>query len=284
MAKDTFLNRKQTLNCKGKLLDLSEPLVMGVLNLTPDSFYEGGRAHNLNDALDKAALFLDEGANIIDVGAYSSRSGAQHIDETTEIQRLIPVIEGIITKYPNTLLSVDTFRSKVAQAAVAAGASLVNDISAGSLDPDMMQSVAEMQVPYLMMHMKGTPQNMQENCTYDNIALEVFNYFEEKIATARQHGIHDLVIDPGFGFAKTIEQNFQLLSKLSLFKQLELPLLVGFSRKSMIYKTLETTAEQALNGTTVLNTLALTKGANILRVHDVKAAKECIKLFNMQKI
>ncbi|WP_295337015.1 dihydropteroate synthase [Flavobacterium sp.] len=267
-----------TINCRGNLIDLTIPKVMGILNVTPNSFYDGGKYTNNNALLDQAEKMLAEGATFIDIGAYSSKPSAEFVSEVEETERLVPVVKLILQHFPEALISVDTFRAKVAKAALEAGACIVNDIAAGGLDEQMMQTVAEFQVPYIMMHMKGNPQTMQNLAQYNNITKEVLFYFSEKIALARSYGINDLIIDPGFGFAKTTEQNFELLANLELFDRLELPILVGISRKSMIYKTLETTAEFALNGTTVLNTIALQKGSNILRVHDVKEAIECVKL------
>lgn len=278
MAKDTFLNRKQTLNCKGKVVDISKPSVMAILNLTPDSFYQNSRAKNIDDALSKVEHFVKEGAKFIDLGAYSSRPGAAEVSEKEELERMVPVIKAINQSFPEVLLSVDTFRAKVAEESIHAGAHLINDIAAGNLDDKMFETVAKLQVPYIMMHMKGTPQNMQDNPTYENVTEEVFAYFSEKIKILRSLGVKDIILDPGFGFAKTLEHNYQLLKEMELLNFFELPLLVGFSRKSMITKALGIKTAEALNGTTVLNTTALLKGANILRVHDVKEAVECVEL------
>lgn len=278
MAKDTFLNGKITLNSKGNLIDLSQPAVMAILNLTPDSFYSQSRVKNNDEALKRTANFIQEGAQFIDIGAYSSRPGATHVSEAEELERLLPIVEVIAKEFPNTLISIDTFRAKVAEAAILSGAHLINDISAGSLDEAMFDTVAKLQVPYIMMHMKGTPQNMQENPTYENITSEVLTYFIEKLNHLRKLGIKDIIIDPGFGFAKTIDHNYKLLQEMESLNILALPILVGFSRKSMLTKFLEIKSEEALNGTTVLNTISLQKGAKILRVHDVKAAMECIKV------
>ena len=267
-----------TINCRGNLIDLTIPKVMGILNVTPNSFYDGGKYANDKALLNQAEKMLEEGATFIDIGAYSSKPSAEFVSEAEEAERLVPVVQLILQHFPEALISVDTFRAKVAKAALDAGACIVNDIAAGGLDEQMMQTVADFQVPYIMMHMKGNPQTMQSLAQYNNITKEVLFYFSEKIAQARSFGINDLIVDPGFGFAKTTEQNFELLANLELFDRLELPILVGVSRKSMIYKTLETTAEFALNGTTVLNTIALKKGSTILRVHDVKEAVECVKL------
>lgn len=267
-----------TINCLGKLVDLSSPKVMGILNVTPNSFYDGAKHQDEKSVLDQVEKMLNEGATFIDIGAYSSKPSAEFVSEEEEISRLVPMIGLVLKHFPQTLISVDTFRSNVAKAGIESGACIINDISAGSLDENMMKTVAELQVPYVMMHMKGTPQTMQSLTHYENITNELLLYFSEKVAQARSLGINDLIIDPGFGFAKTLEQNFEVLNNLELFQMLELPLLVGVSRKSMIYKTLETQPDFALNGTTVLNTIALQKGANILRVHDVKEAVETIKL------
>lgn len=267
-----------TINCNGKLLNLESPKVMGILNLTPDSFYDGGKYHNEASILDQVSTMLQDGATFIDVGAYSSRPGAKHISEEEELQRMIPIVNKIIAQFPDVILSIDTFRSKIAKACIKEGAALINDISAGRMDHNMFATVAELKVPYIMMHMKGTPQNMQENPNYHNVTQEVLYYFSEQLAKARSFGINDLIIDPGFGFGKTIKHNYTLLKELDLFKHIDVPLLIGVSRKSMIYKTLNTSAQEALNGTTILNTMALHKGANILRVHDVKEAMETVKL------
>ena len=267
-----------TINCKGKLIDLASPKVMGILNITPDSFYDGGTHKNEVEVLNHAQLMINEGATFIDVGAYSSRPNADHVSEVDELKRILPIVKLILKEFPETLLSVDTFRSEVAKQCIEAGACMINDISAGKLDKHMLQTIADLHVPYIMMHMRGTPQNMKQQTKYDNLLKDILFYFSERIAAAKALGIIDLIVDPGFGFAKTVEQNFELLNKLELFKIIEKPLLVGISRKSMIYKTLETSAKDALNGTSVLNTVALQKGASILRVHDVKEAMECITL------
>lgn len=267
-----------TINCNGKLIDLSSPKVMGILNVTPNSFFDGGKHANEKAVLVQVEKMLSEGATFIDIGGYSSKPSAEFVSEEEELQRLVPVIQNVVREFPDVVISVDTFRSKVAQEAIENGAAIINDISAGNLDAKMMETVAKLRVPYIMMHMKGTPQTMQSLAQYENIVKEMLFYFSQKIAQARSLGINDLILDPGFGFAKTLEQNFEVLSKLELFQMTELPLLVGISRKSMIYKTLETTAEFALNGTTSLNTISLLKGAKILRVHDVKEAVECVKL------
>ncbi|MFC4636317.1 dihydropteroate synthase [Dokdonia ponticola] len=266
------------INCKGTLIDLSTPKVMGIVNLTPDSFYDGGKYKELAAVVSQVGMMLEEGATFIDMGAYSSRPDATDISTQEEERRLIPIIEEIVKQFPEILISVDTFRSAVAQKAIQAGACMVNDISAGQLDKDMMKVVGELQVPYLMMHMKGTPQTMKHLTTYEDLLKEICFYFSERLALARTHKINDLIMDPGFGFAKTIVQNYTLLRELDFFKHLDVPILAGLSRKSMIYKTLNGTATTALNGTTALNMIALRNGANILRVHDVKEAVECVQL------
>jgi dihydropteroate synthase len=267
-----------TINCRGTLIDLSSPKVMGILNVTPNSFYDGGKYADEKSMLSQVEKMLTEGDAFIDIGAYSSKPNAEFVSEQEEIQRLLPIIKSVLQHFPETLISVDTFRANVAKAAIENGACIINDIAAGSLDENMMKTVAELQVPYIMMHMKGNPQTMQSLSKYDNVTKEVLFYFSEKVAQARRLGINDLIIDPGFGFAKTLEQNFEIMNSLELFQLLELPLLVGISRKSMIYKTLNTSAAFALNGTSVLNTIALQKGSTILRVHDVKEAVECVNL------
>ena len=272
-----------TINCKGNLIDLSTPKVMGILNITPNSFYDGGNFQEESVVLNQVEKMLNEGATFIDIGAYSSKPNAAFVSEEEELQRILPVLQQIIKQFPEAIISIDTFRAEVAKQCVLNGAALINDISAGLLDEKMLPTVAELQVPYIMMHMKGNPQTMQSLAHYDDIVKEMIHYFSERIFEARKLGINDLIVDPGFGFAKTLEQNYEVMQKLDIFKQLELPLLVGISRKSMIYKTLETSAQEALNGTTFLNAIALEKGANILRVHDVKEAVECVKLFEKLK-
>ena len=267
-----------TINCFGKLVDLSVPKVMGIVNVTPNSFYNGGKLSDEKSILNHVEKMLVEGATFIDIGAYSSKPNAEFVSEEEEITRLIPILQLVLKLFPKTLISVDTFRANVAKTAIENGACIINDISAGNLDDNMMQTVAELQVPYIMMHMKGNPQTMQSLAHYENSTKEMLFYFSEKVAQARSLGINDLIIDPGFGFAKTLEQNFEVMNNLELFQMLDLPILVGVSRKSMIYKTLETEPDFALNGTTVLNTIALQKGTNILRVHDVKEAMEAINL------
>jgi dihydropteroate synthase len=267
-----------TLNCKGRLLVIDEPIVMGIINATPDSFYSGSRQGLVDDALRQADKMLSEGAAILDIGGQSTRPGSEDIGTDGELRRVIPVIEAIISRFPQCYISIDTYYAKVAEQAVHAGACLVNDISSGNLDNKMIETVAAIRTPYIAMHMKGTPNNMQQHAQYESLTREVLDYFIKKTEQCRLAGIHDVIIDVGFGFAKTIQHNFQLLKDLSIFKMLQKPILVGVSRKATIYKTLGITAEEALNGTTVLNTIGLLNGAKILRVHDVKEAKETVKL------
>ena len=256
---------------------------MGILNVTPNSFYDGGKHKEINSIIHQVDKMLSEGADFIDIGAYSSKPSAEFVSEEEEIKRLVPIVKSLVDTFPNIILSVDTFRAQVAKASVENGVAMVNDIAAGLLDDKMLETVAELKVPYIMMHMRGNPQTMQSLTQYDDIVKEMIFYFSERIQKARSFGISDIVIDPGFGFAKTLEQNYEVLHKMELFSMLELPLLAGISRKSMIYKVLESSPQEALNGTSVLNTIALQKGAKILRVHDVKEAVECIKLVSKLK-
>lgn len=267
-----------TINCKGQIIDLTTPKIMGILNITPNSFYDGGIYSLEKNAIAQVEKMLKEGATFIDIGAYSSKPNAEFVSQEEELIRIIPVVKAILKEFPEALLSIDTFRSSVAQECLNNGAALINDISAGNLDEKMMEVISKYNVPYIMMHLRGTPQTMQSQTNYEHLIKEMTTYFSDKVNKARSFGINDLIIDPGFGFAKTTDQNYEILSNLELFKVLELPILAGVSRKSMIYKPLEVTANDALNGTTVLNTIAITKGANIIRVHDVKEALECIKL------
>ena len=276
--KNTVFQQKLSLNIGGILMDLSNPKIMAILNLTPDSFYDGGRNNVPVMALKKTEAFLDEGADILDLGAYSSRPGAEHISEKEEYDRLIPVVKSIAKEFPDAVLSIDTFRSGIARAAINEGAHIVNDISAGEMDPKMFEEIAALKVPYVLMHMKGTPQTMLSKAEYQNITVEVCQYFADKIEKLIHIGVKDLIIDPGFGFAKTPQQSYELLKNLDFLKINGHPVLAGLSRKSMIYKLLDTDAQNALNGTIAANTIALMKGANILRVHDVKAAFEAIKI------
>jgi dihydropteroate synthase len=267
-----------TLNCNGQLIAIDTPKVMGILNITPDSFYDGGRFKDEKSILTQVEKLLKEGASFIDIGAYSSRPGADFVSEDEELKRLIPVVTLVRNSFPECLISIDSFRSNVIRTAIEAGAALVNDISGGQLDPLMFETVGALQVPYVMMHMRGTPQNMQQMTDYADVSKAVFTYFSERIQLAKKHHIKDIILDLGFGFSKTKDQNFELLALLDYFTNLHLPILAGVSRKSMIYKTLNTTANKALNGTTALHMVALQKGSKILRVHDVKEAMECIKL------
>ncbi|MDO8967580.1 MAG: dihydropteroate synthase [Algoriphagus sp.] len=279
-TEDKLFPQKYTLQIKGRIVCLDKPQVMGILNLTPDSFFTESRVNKNREAiLEKAGKMIYEGADFLDLGGYSSRPGAVDISIQEEIDRVVPAVEVIRKEFPDILLSIDTFRSKVAQEAVFAGADIVNDISAGNLDEAMLPMIASLGVPYIAMHMKGNPQNMLSQSNYSDILREILHYFAEKVDLIRKLGIKDVIIDPGIGFAKTIEQNFYLLKNLKSFETLGFPLLVGVSRKSMIYKTLQIDTTNALNGTTALNMFALLQGANILRVHDVKEAKETVKLF-----
>jgi dihydropteroate synthase len=271
-----------TINCKGTLIDLTAPKVMGILNITPDSFYDGGKYKNESEILNQVEKMLLDGATFIDVGAYSSRPGAQHISEEEELKRSIPVIRLLLQHFPEIIISVDTFRSKVAKETIHAGAALINDISGGKMDTQMFATVANLQVPYILMHMLGTPQNMQQNPVYSDVTKEIISFFAAQIHQLHQLKLNDVLIDVGFGFGKTIDHNFELLKNLALFKSLDAPILTGISRKSMLYKTLDISAQEALNATTSANTIALLNGASILRVHDVKEAVEAVKI--VQKI
>ena len=272
-----------TINCKGQLIDLSQPKVMGILNITPNSFYDGGKFTNEDEILSQVKKMLNDGASFIDVGAYSSKPGADFVSQEEEIGRIVPVIRLILQHYPDTLLSIDTFRSAVAKVALDNGAAMINDISGGQLDDGMLAVIAQYNVPYILMHMRGTPQTMQSLTNYEDIIKEMLFYFSNIVAKALSLGINDLVIDPGFGFAKTLDQNYEVLRNLELFQMLDLPILVGVSRKSMIYKVLDSNAKDALNGTTFLNGVALSKGASILRVHDVREAVEAVQLYEKVK-
>ena len=267
-----------TLNCNGKLLSLQSPLIMGILNVTPDSFYTGHLNEGVEQMKQLATEMLEAGATIIDLGGQSTRPGSERVDSNQEWERIEPVIAAILSARPNVILSIDTYHSEVARRAVEAGAAIINDVSGGEMDLNMLPTVASLKVPYICMHMKGTPENMQSLAVYDDLLAEILDYFILKIQRCTEAGIHDIILDPGFGFAKNIQQNFLLLKKMAALQMLGKPILAGLSRKSTIYKTLGITAEDALNGTTVLNTIALLNGANILRVHDVKEAKEAIHL------
>ncbi|MDL5513100.1 dihydropteroate synthase [Arenibacter sp. M-2] len=268
-----------TINCKGNLVDLSTPRVMGIINITPDSFYDGGKYKNKSEIIAQVETMLANGASFIDIGAYSSRPGAVHVAEKDELERITPIVKLLLKTFPDILLSIDTFRSRVAHECLALGAAIINDISAGEMDPEMLATVGKHRAPYIMMHMKGTPGTMQDMVHYENLLLDICYYFSEKVATARTFGINDIIIDPGFGFAKTLEQNYEIFKKFNLLHSLNLPILTGVSRKSMIYKLLHTSPKEALNGSTALHMFALSKGSQILRAHDVKEAMECITLF-----
>ena len=270
-------------SCKGKLIDLTTPKIMGVLNLTPDSFYDGGSYNNKDHALAQTEKMLLEGATFIDIGGASSKPGSVEISTDEELARVLPVIEEIHKTFPETLISIDTYRSDVAKQAVAAGAAMVNDISGGNLDAKMLKTVGVLGVPYVAMHMQGTPQNMQDNPSYDTILTDIRSFFAAKIDAAHKAGIHDIIIDPGFGFGKTLEHNYSLLKNISSIQMDGIPMLIGVSRKSMIYKLLQIEAADALNGTTVLNAVALQQGAQVLRVHDVKEAHQAVQLIEKLK-
>ena len=267
-----------SLNCKGRLIQLTRPMVMGIINVTPDSFYEKSRAGNDAEVLQAAEKKVSEGAAMLDIGGQSTRPGSGRITAPEELKRVLPAIDSIHREFPETIISIDTYHAIVAKEAVEMGALLVNDISGGSMDPEMIHTVASLHVPYICMHMRGDPATMQQHAHYDHVTREVIDYFVRKTDELKKAGINDVLIDPGFGFGKTIEHNFRLLKELSSFKMLERPIVAGLSRKSTIYKTLGVTVEEALNGSTVLHTLALLNGANILRVHDVKEAMEVITL------
>jgi len=277
-VKDSLFSNKNTLNIRGKIMDLSHPRVMGILNITSDSFYIGSRVKGIDNIVARAGEMLQEGADILDIGGYSTRPGARDIPMQEEKKRIIDAIQGILSNFPNAVISVDTFRAEVAHSAIEAGASLVNDISGGTLDDRMFDTIIDLNCPYILMHMRGTPQTMSDFADYEDIAMEILSDLEKKVQALRSADVTDIIIDPGFGFAKTIDQNYALLRNLDYLNPLQLPVLVGLSRKSMIYKTLNTTPEEALNGTAVLHTLALLKGVQILRVHDVKEALEVINL------
>ncbi|HEU4633301.1 MAG TPA: dihydropteroate synthase [Flavisolibacter sp.] len=267
-----------TLNCKGRLLVIQQPIVMGIINTTPDSFYSGSRINQVDDALLRAERMLTDGAVVLDIGGQSTRPGSEQVGADEELKRVIPAIEAITARFPQAFISIDTFYAKVARAAIEAGADIVNDVSAGSIDDELLPTVAELKVPYVLMHMKGHPQTMQLNPVYDNVVTDVFDALNFKMAELIKTGINDIIIDPGFGFGKSIQHNFQLLKGLSYFQQLQKPLLVGMSRKATVYKTLQITPGEALNGTTVLHTIALLNGAHMLRVHDVKEAVQAVTL------
>jgi dihydropteroate synthase len=272
-----------TLNCKGRLLVIESPLVMGIINATPDSFYSGSRRESVTDALHTAERMLKEGATILDIGGQSTRPGSETLTPEEELKRVLPVVEAINQEFPEAFISIDTYFAKVAQEAVEHGASLINDISGGNFDPAILHTVGALKVPYICMHLKGSTSTMHQIPSYEDVTRDVLDYFIKRADDGLQAGIKDLIIDPGFGFSKTVAQNFELIKKLEVFSILKRPILLGVSRKSSIYKTLGVTAEEALNGTTVLNTVGLLKGASILRVHDVKEAMEAIKLISYLK-
>ncbi len=273
-----------TINCKGELIDLTDPKIMGILNITPNSFFDGGKYKTDTEFLKQTELMLEQGADFIDLGAYSSKSGADFVSQEQELARMIPIVELLVKEFPSIILSIDTFRAEVAKQSVQSGAAIINDISAGELDPDMLSVVGQLKVPYILMHMRGNPNTMQSMTDYKDITLEVIQYLSQRVALARENNIVDIILDPGFGFAKTTQQNYELMNKMELLEVFELPLLVGISRKTMIHKLLEITPEKALNGTTVLNTIALQKGANILRVHDVLEAVQTKKILKALSI
>ncbi|MFN8343552.1 MAG: dihydropteroate synthase [Spirosomataceae bacterium] len=272
---------KKTLNIGGKLLDLSTPQVMGILNVTPDSFYSGSRVLQTEEAYKKAERMLSEGASLLDIGGHSTRPGADAVSEEEELKRVLPVIEILRKRFPEAILSIDTFRASVARQAVEAGAHIINDIAGGNLDPAMFETVASLQVPYILMHSRGTPQTMKSLNRYEHLVTDILRELQAKIYQLQQLGVKDIVADMGFGFAKNADQNYVLLRELKTFQWLNVPLLIGVSRKSMIWRKLDITPEQSLNGTTVLNTVALLNGADILRVHDVKEAGEAVKLIQL---
>ena len=279
-----FLRPSQTINCRGQLIDISTPAVMGIINITPDSFFSGGRFNSEAAILERVGQIVDEGGSMVDVGAYSSRPGAENVSADIELARLLPALKVIRDRYPNLIVSVDTFRAEVAERVVTEGfADIINDISGGEMDGAMFDTVARLKVPYIPMHMQGTPDTMQLNPTYRDVVADVSLWLSERVDKLRSMGVNDIIIDPGFGFGKTVEHNYSMLNRLDEFRLFQLPLLVGLSRKSMIYKVLDGDPEGSLNGTTALNTVALLKGANILRVHDVKEAVECVKLVSELK-
>jgi dihydropteroate synthase len=278
---DSFFETKSTINCRGKIINLSTPLVMGVVNLGPDSFYDGGKYITKWDVMKRVEKLLSEGAAILDLGAATTRPGAQLVDAATERKRLMPALDVVVKEFPEAIISIDTYNSVIAREAIEKGAHIINDISAGTFDPLMFPTIAHLQVPYIIMHIKGTPENMQVNPVYDDLIREITLYFAEKVSQLRALGVHDLIIDPGFGFGKTVEDNYRLLNKLDYFKIFELPILAGISRKSMVNRVLKTDPAKALNGTTILNTIALQKGASILRVHDAREALEAVKIVEM---
>lgn len=278
--KDTFFQPKHTLNVGGRIIDLAQPKVMGILNLTPDSFYSWSRLQSEKDILSVAEKMLTEGADFLDLGAYSTRPGADDISADEEAGRLIPAIRNLEKEFPQAILSIDTFRANIAEKAIDEGGHIINDVSGGTLDTEMFKTVGKLNVPYILMHLKGNPKTMATLNQYENMAQEIVQHLSERTNQLKAFGVKDIIVDPGFGFAKNIDQNFQLLNQIERLKILGFPILAGLSRKSMVWKTLNITADKALNGTSVLNMVALQNGANILRVHDVKEAKECITIFS----
>ncbi|MEJ5088571.1 dihydropteroate synthase [Sphingobacterium faecium] len=268
----------QSINLKGQIMTFDRPIIMGILNVTPDSFFDGGQNNTIEQILIQTRKLLEEGADIIDIGAYSSRPGAALISSQEELDRALPAIGALVSTFPDAILSIDTFRADVAEACIHAGVHLINDVSGGTIDPLMFETVAKLQVPYILMHMRGIPENMQQLTAYQDIVTDVATYFGQKIAALRKLGVKDIILDPGYGFAKTIEQNYELLHRVDELHYFGLPLLGGISRKSMIYKKLGITPQEALNGTTALHTLLLSKGVQLLRVHDVKEAKQIVDL------
>jgi len=273
-----LISTKTTLNCRGRLLDLSSPIVMGILNVTPDSFYDGGRYSDMPTILNRAEKMIEEGATIIDIGGMSSRPGAKEVPVNVELSRSIPAVKAVRERFPEAYISIDTAWAAVAHQAIDAGADMVNDISSGMMDETLIPTVGQLGVPYILMHMQGKPQTMQNNPKYDNVITDILDFFIHKTNELRENGIQDIMIDPGFGFGKTVEHNYTILRNMSDFQILDLPILVGLSRKSMIYKVLESTPDKALNGTSALHMIALQNGAKILRVHDVREAVEVVKL------
>jgi len=272
-----------TINCKGRLISVDQPIVMGILNVTPDSFFDGGRYDDIAASIDRVAIMIEEGATIIDVGGMSSRPGAEIIDQQEELSRVIPVIEAISKRFPDQLISIDTVHSSVARAAIEAGAHMINDISGGHIDPVIWDVARDFKVPYILMHMQGKPADMQERPEYNDVVLDILAYLRKRVNTLRAHGVVDIIIDPGFGFGKTVEQNYLLLKRLSVFEMLDCLILVGISRKSMLYRPLEITPIEALNATTAAHMIALSNGARILRVHDVKEAAEAVKIYQLAR-
>lgn len=268
-----------SINCKGKLLTFERPRIMGILNLTPNSFYDGGKHNQLDQSLLQVEKMLKEGADIIDIGAYSTHPKAPYVSEEEELERLLPVLEKIVCTFPEAIVSIDTFRAEVARKSLEAGAHIINDVSGGTLDNDILNVVGEFHAPFILMHMRGTPQTMQTLTEYEDVVKEMIYFYSEQIAKARAAGIVDIILDPGFGFAKSLDQNYEVLSKLDLFTPFQLPILSALSRKSMIYNFLDINAQEALNGTTALHMISLIKGANLLRAHDVKEAKQCVDLY-----